>query len=88
MTKVCAPTDWVSSTAYSRKSNNKLRVCLDPKDLNRAIKRPQYKTPTLDEIIHQLAGSRVFSKLDARHGFLSVSLDETSSSLMTFNSRF
>ena len=62
ITKVSAPTDWVSSIVYSRKSNNKLRICLDPKDLNRAIKRPHYKTPTLDEITHQLAGSRVFSK--------------------------
>ena len=47
ITKVSAPTDWVSSIVYSRKSNNKLRICLDPKDLNRAIKRPHYKTPTL-----------------------------------------
>ena len=65
ITKVSAPTDWVTSIVYSRKSNNKMRICLDPKDLNRAIKRPHYKTPTLDEITHQLAGSRVFSKLDA-----------------------
>ena len=88
ITKVSAPTDWVSSIVYSRKSNNKLRICLDPKDLNRAIKRPHYKTPTLDEITHQLAGSRVFSKLDARHGYWSVSLDEPSSYLTTFNSPF
>ena len=88
ITKVSAPTDWVSSIVYSRKSNNKLRICLDPKDLNRAIKHPHYKTPTLDEITHQLAGSRVFSKLDARHGYWSVSLDEPSSYLTTFNSPF
>ena len=55
ITKVSAPTDWVSSIVYSRKSNNKLRICLDPKDLNRAIKRPQYKTPTLDETNHRRA---------------------------------
>ena len=40
ITKVSAPTDLVSSIMFSRKSNNKLRICLDPKDLNRAIKRP------------------------------------------------
>ena len=88
ITKVSAPTDWVSSIVYSRKSNNKLRICLDPKDLNMAIKRPHYKTPTLDEITHQLARSRVFSKLDARHGYWSVSLDEPSSYLTTFNRPF
>ena len=88
ITKVSAPTDWVSSIVFSRKSNNKLRICLDPNDLNRAIMFPHYKTPTLDEITHQLAGSRVFSKLDARHGYWSVFLDEPSSYLTTFNSPF
>ncbi|GFR94855.1 transposon Ty3-I Gag-Pol polyprotein [Elysia marginata] len=28
------PTDWVNSLAFSRKANGKLRICLDPKDLN------------------------------------------------------
>jgi hypothetical protein len=32
------PTDWVSSMVVVRKPG-KLRICLDPKDLNRAIKR-------------------------------------------------
>ena len=76
ITKVSAVTDWVSSIVYIHKSNNKLRICLDHKDLNRAIKRPHYKTPTLDEITHQLARPRLFSKLDFRHGYWFVSLDE------------
>ena len=33
ITPVEEPTDWVSSLAYSRKANGKLRICLDPKDL-------------------------------------------------------
>ena len=88
ITKVSAPTVLVSIIMYSRKSNNELHICLDPRDLNRAIKRPHYNTPTPDEITHHLAGSRVFSKLDARHGYWYVSLDEPSSYLTTFNSPF
>ena len=64
-----APTDWVSSIVYSRNSNGKLRICLDSKDLNLAVKRPHYHTATLDEVTHKLAGSVMFSKLDARHGY-------------------
>ena len=86
--KVEEPTDWVSSIVYSRKSNGKLRICLDPKDLNTAIKRPHYPTPTLEEIIHKLAGSVIFSKLDARHGYWSVQIDDESKRLTTFNSPF
>ena len=82
------PTDWVSSVAYFQKSNGRWRVCLDPKDFNRAVKRSHHHTPTLDEITHQFKGSSVFSKLDARHGYWSVVLDEESCYLTTFNSPF
>ena len=88
ISRVSKPTDWVSSLVYSRKSSGRLRICLDPKDLNRANKRPHYHNRTLEEITHKLAGATVLSKLDARHGYWSVSLDEESSMKTTFNSPF
>ena len=86
ITPVEGPTDWVNSLAFSRKPSGKLRVCLDPKDLNRNIKRTYHKTPTIEEITNRFSGAKVFSKLDARHGYWSVKLDEESSYLTTFNS--
>ena len=86
--KMTEPTDWVSSTVISRRKNGKLRVCLDQKDLNKAIKRCHDKTPTLEEITHKLAGSRYFSKLDAKNGYWSVVLGEESSRLTTFITPF
>ena len=50
--KVDEPTDWVSSIVYVRKSNGKLRLCLDLKDLNKAIMRCHYKTQTMEELSH------------------------------------
>ena len=79
------PTPWVSSLTYPTKANGKLRICLDPKDLNRAILRENHKAPTMTEITHKLAGAKVFSKLDAQKGFWSVHLDHESSLLTTFN---
>jgi len=46
-----------------------LRICIDPKDLNKAIKRPHYAMPTIDDIIPELAGAKVFTVLDAKNGF-------------------
>lgn len=86
--KVDEPTDWVSSLAYSRRGNGLLRICLDPKDLNKAIKRCHHRTPTLEEITHKLFGARYYSKLDAKNGFWSVELDEESQLLTCFNSPF
>ena len=34
------PTPWVNSLVYRRKQNGRLRLCLDPKDLNAAMLPP------------------------------------------------
>ena len=85
ITLVTIPTEWVSSITYPRKPDGTLCICLDPRDLNKAIIREHYKAPTLEEISHKLAGAKVFSKLNAKDGFWSVHLDNASSHLTTFN---
>ena len=62
----------------------KLRLCIDPRDLNKAIKRPKYQMPMLDEILPTLARAKVFTVLNAKDGFHQVKLDEASSYLTTF----
>ena len=86
--QVTGPTDWVNSLVVREKPDGSLCVCLDPTDLNRAIKRVHYPTPTVEEITPKLSGSTVFSKLDAKDGYWHISLDEPSSLLTTFNSPF
>ncbi|KAI8506223.1 hypothetical protein Bbelb_156500 [Branchiostoma belcheri] len=84
--KVDEPTDWVNSLVVVEKPRTgKLRVCLDPRDLNKAIKREHYQLPTLEDITTRLAGSKYFSVVDARSGYWQVKLDEESSKLTTFN---
>ena len=36
---VTEPSDWVNSLVVVEKPNGQLRICLDPRHLNRAIKR-------------------------------------------------
>lgn len=86
--KIYEPTDWVNSIVYVRKSNDKLRLCLDPKDLNKIIMRCQHKTPTMEELSHKQSGAKYFSKLNAKNGYCSVKLDRGSQLLTTFNSPF
>ena len=86
--KVTKPTDWVNSLVTVEKANGSLRVCLDPKDLNNAIMRPHYPTKSLDDILPDLAGATIFSKMDARSGYWSIKLTDRSSYLTTFNSPF
>lgn len=85
--KVSTPTEWVNSLVVVEKSN-KLRVCLDPRDLNKAILRPHYPMRTLDDILPHLTGAKYFTKLDARSGYWTIKLAEESSYLTTFNTPF
>ena len=37
-----------------------IRICLDPKDLNTAIKRSHYPLPSLQDVISRLTNAKVF----------------------------
>ena len=86
--RVTEPTDWVSSLVVVEKPNGKLRICLDPRNLNKEIKRPHYTMPTLEDAVSKMAGAKFFSKLDAQSGYWQIRLEEKSSYLTTFNSPF
>ena len=85
---VTEPTPWVSSMVVVQKKNNTLRICLDPRDLNRAIMRSQYPLPTIEQVATRLHKAKIFTVLDAKTGFWQVRLDQKSSYLTTFNTPF
>ena len=51
---------------------------------NEAIIRERLPIPTVDEVLEELNGSTVFSKLDLRHGFHQVELHTDSKDITTF----
>ena len=70
------------------KKDGTLRICLDPKDLNKAILREHYPLPTIEDIATRLHGAKVFTILDISKGFWHIPLDEPSSFLTTFHIPF
>lgn len=87
--KVTEPSEWVNALVVVEKPRTgRLRVCLDPRDLNKAIKRPHYPLPTLEDITPKLGGAKYFSVLDARSGYWAIKLTAESSKLTTFNTPF
>ena len=68
--------------------NGKICICVDLKRLNQSVARQNHTLPVLDDIIHRLAGSTVFSKLDAVSGFWQISLPEDNAELTTFITPF
>ena len=86
--QVTTPTKWISAMVAVPKKNGKLRICLDPKDLNSAILRENSQLLTVENIAIRLYGVKVVTVMDARNGFWYINLDEECSYLTTFQTPF
>ena len=81
------PTDWVSQMSVAEKKAG-IRICIDPRPLNEALKREHYKLPTLEDVLPDLTKAKVFSVCDLKSGYLHCELDHASSLLTTFATPF
>ena len=59
------PTEWVSSLVIVEKPNGKLRLYLDPYDLNKVIKSEHYPMPKAETLMSEMSGAKYFTQLDA-----------------------
>ena len=78
------PTEWVSQIVVAVKKSGELRVCIDPKPLNAALKREHYQIPVVDDLLPDQTDAGVFTKVDLASAFCHLELDEESSLLTTF----
>lgn len=83
VSKVENHTEWVSNLVLIKRKD-KIRICLDPVELNQALKRVNYQMPTIEEVMPELTQAKVFTTLDAYKGFWQIPLDRKSSELTTF----
>ena len=90
--EVTKHTDWVNSCVDVEKNSSnyhalnhfikrKLRICLDPRDLNEALERELYHTCSVDEITAKLKGMTVFTIVDSKKGYWMVVLHPDSRKL-------
>ncbi|KAL9978780.1 hypothetical protein ACROYT_G016336 [Oculina patagonica] len=85
---VSEPTEWVSQMVAAKKKDGSIRICIDPRDLNKALKRPHHPMRTVEDVASRMPNATVFSTLDARSGFWQIKLDYESSLLTTFSTPF
>ena len=82
------PTDWVLPLVIVPKPSGKLRICVDPLELNKYIRREHCHLPHRSEIKNAMAGAQYFSKMDAAQGFYHLQLDAASQKLCTVATPF
>ena len=79
------PTNWINGIVVVEKQNGKLRVCVDPRPLNKTIKPKHLHLPTAEDIFSQMSGESYFSKLDSSSGRWQNKVDKQSSNLLAFD---
>ncbi|XP_064469674.1 uncharacterized protein LOC135384402 [Ornithodoros turicata] len=76
--------EWISPIVVARKKDGKLRLCVDLRGPNKAVVVDAFPLPTIDELLYQLAGAKVFSKLDLTAAYHQVLLAPESRDLTAF----
>lgn len=85
---VTTPTDWCAPIVAVPKPSGKIRLCVDYTKLNESVRRENFPLPTTDELLAQLDGATVFTKLDCNQGFHQIPLSVESQELTTFITPF
>ena len=86
--RVNEPTNWCAGMVPVPKKNGKVRICMDLTRLNENVQRERHPLPAVDQVLAQLSGARVFSKLDANSGFWQIPLAPESALLTSFITPF
>ena len=82
--KVNGPSSWVSPVVVVPKVSGDIRLCVDMRQANTAVKRERYPIPTIDEVLQDLNQSKFFSKLDLNSSYHQIELAPESRALTTF----
>ena len=82
-------TPWISSYVLVETTDKdgkpKMRICLDPSNLNKAVICEPYKYMVPDKLSSKLAGATAITVIDCSKGYWHEELTEESSLLTTFN---
>jgi hypothetical protein len=66
----CRYAEWVSNMVpVEKKGSNKIRACIDFRNLNRATPKDEYPMPIFNMLINDALGHKVISFLDGNDGY-------------------
>ena len=83
--RVEEPSSWVSPVVCVPKhSGEDIRLCVDMRQANTAVRRVRHPIPTIDELLHEMNSSTVFSKLDITWAYHQIELKPQSREITTF----
>jgi hypothetical protein len=79
---------WGCPALSVKKKDNSLRLCVDYRPLNAVTIKNKYPLPRIDILFDQLAGAKVFSKIDFRSGYHQIKIRPSDIPKMAFSTRY
>ena len=85
---MAGPAPLVNPVVIAPKNNGEIRLCIDMRQANQAIMRRRYSIPIVNEVLHTMNGSKVFSKLGLKWGYHQLELSPESMEIITCDQAF
>jgi hypothetical protein len=79
---------WGCPALFVKKKDQTLRMCVDYRPLNEVTIKNKYPLPRIDILFDQLAGAKVFSKIDLRSGYHQIKIRPEDIPKTAFTTRY
>jgi hypothetical protein len=79
---------WGCPALFVKKKDNSLRLCVDYRPLNVVTIKNKYPFPRIDILFDQLAGAKIFSKIDLRSGYHQIKIRPSDIPKLAFSTRY
>ncbi|GJR44525.1 putative reverse transcriptase domain-containing protein [Tanacetum coccineum] len=79
---------WGAPVLFVKKKDGSFRICIDYQKLNKLTVKNRYPLLRIDDLLDQLKGSSVYSKIDLRSGYHQLRVREEDIPKMAFRTRY
>jgi len=79
---------WGAPVLLVKKKDGSMRLCIDYRQLNKVTIKNRYPLPRIDDLMDQLVGARVFSKIDMRSGYHQIKVKDEDMQKTAFRTHY